>query len=511
MNKENEKASENILWDKILLFFNEYKSIFLITLISGILIHLYIITNKLTNWDDIAGIFISDGWLEFGRWGINFKQLIFPHVSIPLFNGIMALIFVSLSACLICDILDIKTKNNRILIGIILVSFPVLAGTFSYMFLAHAFMLGFLLSVLSVYFAKKDNKYFTILSIVLLILSLSIYQAYISITATLLLILLIKDCINIKNTKQIIYKALKFLAILFFGLLFYMVITKIILKVFQTSFANYQSMDSMGKLSVFGIVRGIYRCYAHLVEQIIRKHIMVPTISTRLFYTIVILLDIGFICYILWKNRKNKLNLLMMLLFIILVPITMNMVYILNENVEYHGIMMYGDCFIYIILVLFIDKVAKKYRTALKFIIFAQVFLYIGIINQYYLEMQLSYENAYSFYQTVITNIMNTPGYDENSKISIIGKYNSKELYTESYKDYVYFTGIPNGYDMINAYSKIQFINYFLGFNGNFIKEDEVKDYLENNEEFKNMPIYPYYGSVRKIDDIIVVKLSDFN
>ena len=62
---------------------------------------------------------------------------------------------------------------------------------------------------------------------------------------------------------------------------------------------------------------------------------------------------------------------------------------------------------------------------------------------------------------------------------------------------------------MINAYSRITFIKHYLGFDGNFIEDDEVEKYLENDEEFNNMPIYPYYGSVKKINDIIVVKLSE--
>ena len=60
----------------------------------------------------------------------------------------------------------------------------------------------------------------------------------------------------------------------------------------------------------------------------------------------------------------------------------------------------------------------------------------------------------------------------------------------------------------VNIYSRNQFIKLYCGFDADFASEEEIKT-LSENQTFKEMKIYPYYDSVKKIDNYMVVKFGD--
>ena len=137
----------------------------------------------------------------------------------------------------------------------------------------------------------------------------------------------------------------------------------------------------------------------------------------------------------------------------------------------------------------------------------------IYIANKSYLELHMAYENAYAFYTSIITQIKMTSGFDENSKLAIIGK-TEESNYLEKFEkggsekersEKNIIKGI--NLSLKNVYSRNSFITYYLGFDIEFATEEEIS-ILQADERFEEMEVYPYYGSVQKIDNYIVVKLS---
>ena len=59
----------------------------------------------------------------------------------------------------------------------------------------------------------------------------------------------------------------------------------------------------------------------------------------------------------------------------------------------------------------------------------------------------------------------------------------------------------------MNIYSRENFIKYYLGFDIPFASEEELAS-LGEDVRVQEMAEYPYYGSVKKIDDYMVVKLG---
>ena len=71
------------------------------------------------------------------------------------------------------------------------------------------------------------------------------------------------------------------------------------------------------------------------------------------------------------------------------------------------------------------------------------------------------------------------------------------------------FSGIALENGMITSGARDNFIRYYVGFNVLKLSEDEKKKIAET-QEFKEMPDYPSEGSIRKIDNVWVVKLCEY-
>ena len=128
----------------------------------------------------------------------------------------------------------------------------------------------------------------------------------------------------------------------------------------------------------------------------------------------------------------------------------------------------------------------------------------VGFANMCYLKLQLQYENACAFYTALSAQIVQTEGFDESCRLAFIGRQDNllhsfPELDTELLQG-------PDR-DLVNIYSRENFLRYYLGFDIPFASEEETEKLAEDPRVLA-MAEYPYYGSVQKIDDFIVVRLG---
>ena len=125
--------------------------------------------------------------------------------------------------------------------------------------------------------------------------------------------------------------------------------------------------------------------------------------------------------------------------------------------------------------------------------------------NEVYLEMYLEYENAYSFYSILLSRAENTEGFENGTKLALIGRQDNAVTTFDDKIDLGYIAGPSRG--LINAYSRENFIRRYLGSNVPLATAEEC-DALAATAEFADMAEYPYYGSIKMIDGYVVVKLG---
>ena len=324
------------------------------------------------------------------------------------------------------------------------------------------------------------------------------------------MIFLIKNCLEGGESKQILILTIKFWYILLISLLLYAIITKLIITMSGITLSDYEGISTMGRYTIHGIINGIIKTYKHIFIPVYSVNAIAPNAILRVIYIIFILLDVIYIIIGALKNKRGKINLCFAIFFMLLLPISFNSIYILNnsESMEYHCLMMFSYCFIYIILIYIIEKYNKYLNRIIKLLIVVQIFSYAYIANMAYFKLYLAYENTYSFYTSIITRIENVIGYNKDTKIALIGKYDSKELFTTDEFDVINeLTGVANNSQLINSYTRLDFIKYYIGFNGKFINKFDTLYEIINTDTYKEMPIYPYEGSIKMINNIVVVKL----
>jgi sporulation protein YlmC with PRC-barrel domain len=65
---------------------------------------------------------------------------------------------------------------------------------------------------------------------------------------------------------------------------------------------------------------------------------------------------------------------------------------------------------------------------------------------------------------------------------------------------------VGTGFNVIGV-NREAFVRYYIGFDVPFADASEIQA-LRQTQEFAEMSVYPYYGSVQKIGDYIVVKFE---
>lgn len=140
------------------------KTAFYAAFVLGLAAHLYQFTNKLYNYDELAntpgGIGLST---EQGRWLLNwmgrFMRSVFGgSYSLPFFNGIFALLFLSISAGMVVSIFKVRNRLTAGLIGGLMTVFPAVVSMYFFMFLALYYAIGIFFSVYAAYLVVKYPK-----------------------------------------------------------------------------------------------------------------------------------------------------------------------------------------------------------------------------------------------------------------------------------------------------------------------------------------------------------------
>lgn len=141
--------------------------------------------------------------------------------------------------------------------------------------------------------------------------------------------------------------------------------------------------------------------------------------------------------------------------------------------------------------------------------------------NRIYVRMELAYEATFSYLTKMTMRLEECPGYDHDIPVAFINEsdiengneLNQVRIFAEDFptemsvfddlnsmRDVDIRTMIRNELDIVD------FCQAFLGFKLEILPNEERICLYENNE-VREMPVYPQKGSIQKIDGQIVVKL----
>ena len=506
--RRNEETKELSLVERGLTRLAElaqlYRLPFLAAVFAGMLAHGFAFTNKLINADEVQSLFGKGATVTSGRWGLELSKILFPDVSMPWIYGIISILLLAATVCVVIRIFRIENRFLQLSLAAMFTAFPSETGVFCFMFTSAPYALAFLLAVWAVKLAADGGKRRWIFSALLLILSIGTYQAYTAIAAGFFVLLMIQRLLRGEGTTwEILLFGVRCLALLLISLAVYYAISYTVATVTGLGFASYGVEQSSG------LLYRVLIAYGAFVHTFTRGYFaFVNSSLSMLLHGFMILVTALLLLRWLLGPREMGAKLLM-LLCLFLFPLSVYNIYLIAEVGIIHSLVLCGFLAFYVLVAVTLEAVPADWGKLSRDVVLVSMILVtagnIYFANKTYLKQYLQYENAQSFYTGLITQVKQTEGFQPGTKLAIIGQAHHAVYFPTEELDTTGLMG-PNE-DLLNIYTRDRFLQLYLGLDLPFATEEE-KWQIQKDERFQSMPEYPYYGSVQRIDDMIVVKLG---
>ncbi len=507
------------LWRKIS---PQVRTAFFSVLIFGIVSQGTGLFNKLSHHDDIACLFDAGTGVSSGRWMLQvfgwLEGQFYGNVntSLPLFNGLTAIVCIGIAAGLLVELLKIRNQVYCALLGCIMVSFPFVTALFAYMFTAHAYMIGMLLMVCCAVLICCRTPWWTkIPAIFLGAASVGIYQSFIPVLLSVLVLYDLKLLSGVESlsVRNFLKTAAVQLVCVLGVMTVYFAMNQFFLRKYQVELSAYSGINQMGAMPVsvylqriglayrefFNPSRNVFQdMYPGTLHTVYRAMLAADgVLAVRLTVTV-------------WKKSRGKA--LLLLLLFALFPLGCNFIYVMAEDI--HGLMVYGQVMQIVLLIWMLDQLeaspsrAKQVISLLASLALAVTgIMYARFDNQCYLKDTFHQQQAISYYTTLITQIKSLEGYRPDLQLYFVNGFHTMDPSIYNINELDFIRLIPywhNSPEYMHA-TRQAFVNRWLGFQTNWYDDPDI----ENLPEVQAMPFYPRDGSVRIVNDAVVVVKFD--
>lgn len=483
---------------------------FLTAIIIGIVSFGFCFSNKLETMDDLACLFAQGSTVSSGRWGLAAIEAFVPTASIPWLNGLTSLFLISVAISMILDMFHIRSDVLKVILSAVLVTFPTHTCTFGYMFTTVQYAAALLLAVISARkLSETESLYGHILPGILLIISLSIYQPYIAVTASLIIVYCFGMSFCPENSgKRIVKKGICSAALIIAAMGVYYFLTAFIKRITGTAFNTYADSSLNGLSDVFWGIRVAYTSFLGYFYK--GYYDLIPNTFSQICHVIAVTAS-AFLFFAHFRKKINRTNgrFAAALLCLLLLPLGVNCIRVISSL--FHNLMLFSFTAVYLLMAVIIERtqtsIAWKESFLCKDLISAGMVLIvvanIFFANRVYVKMYMQLEQAEHFYTSVLSKLMDEPDFSEESTVCFVGS--NDILYDIPIVNTDNQAGIREG--IVGTYSQAEFIKCFTGVELNVAGWD-ITDLLLENQQVKEMPSYPYYGSIQKVDGMFVVKLG---
>lgn len=510
------------------------KKILIYSYCYGIAAHGIMMFNKMSWHDDIDNV----GMLSFkyviglGRW---FRAVLAyavavttngTNLSLPLFHGLISIFFIAISVFILVQIFHIENVWLQSALCGLFVTYPVVTSTFAYMFTAPYYFFALFLVVLAVYYESlRSNTLSFVVSSLCICLSLGIYQAYFSVAVSCFVILIIVGIVDdsLESIKTIFLQGIRYLSICICGLGEYYIIWKLFLKLFNVSVSDYQGFSSIGDSGMSNYIRGIRKAYFaffQLLKYFYPNDIncdLFPMRGARLLEWSVILTCAGIsLVLILRKIRRDVYKGLLLACLMGLLPLCFNLIFLMSAtspDSQVHTLMLYGGSMLYVYCIWLIQCIVRDMRELARdayrvsvVLMSLLVIMNVYFANACYLKAEILQNQRLSEMTVLVTRIKSVEQYNDNMPVAFVitGDVDSTRTKLQVFDNIAI---IPYGNRLINPYSTkrnmLNDLEIWCGFSPDYVDPGR----FEEMKEVQEMPCYPDDGSIRIVDNTVVVKM----
>ena len=520
---------------------------FISAFICGIAVHLFSMMNVMENLDTVFNTPRGFGaGLSSGRWALEFLG----HISdrywgiykMPSANGFMFVLFVALAAALVVTVLKLRRHMSAALCGALFVVFPCAASTLLFYFTSQFYGFAILLAVLSAWLlvkpirisrrgkegqisAKQSHVLTFMLSGGAMAVSLGIYQAYFPLAASLLVLSLIGDCLRGEDSFSVIMRrALYYLANLAIGMLLYFIVLRIALTVNDTSMSNYKGMSSIGHIST-ELLPFLFKYTRIAFLLLLHGNIygLAPIPSFNTLYRLLGLLSAVGMVYIFIKKRRKPLVIALAAVLCCIFPYSVGLVRLMcptDSLYDVTTIMVYGYVVVGFAPALIMEAlpdVSGKLLSILNSVLRKGTILTLtALIALYAYFDEVNYTAAYyttaqmeNYTTALVTQVRMTEGFDTEKEWVFIGTPNDPLLNNAWDLFELYHFNLPYLQD---AYTRKNWIGAYFAYDPPIATDNEVDAILAREDihgELVDMPVFPDYGSIKVIENMVVIKMDE--
>lgn len=472
------------------------KFLFLLTIFILFVVHLPLFYKNIISADILLNNYLYKGYsweISLGRFGLYIVGLIKSYLNIPCIDLVISFVIISISSILLIDLFDIKSKLNKTLFILFICVSPVVSATLLFNYCSIGYLISFLCGILSVYIFYKVNNKFSkyLIPIILIVVSLSMYQAYLSLIITFFVIYNIKLLLD-NNFKYMEF--FKYLICLVIGVILYFITMKLSLYVFHISISNYSNADKIGINTLIIIPDKIIDSYKFFYNYYFTDSIMKNTYmhNNYLNLLVFILLVINLFIYF-YKSSTDRKNIVIIILLLLLLPIFLNsIIFVINDSKL--QLLMSMSYIMVIVLLLSINNFKIKYISLI---------ILIFLLRNYLIQDQATYlslEHTFNTYYNVIDIALKNDVDNINKKYIIIGEVKNNSDINK--RNYGFISDDSIFWDEYNL-RKIAFEKFTDEYFG--IKLEFGSEYLYNKllKNTSNDLIYNY-------DNNIVINLNNY-
>ena len=496
---------------------------FFTTLVVGILTHMPALVSEIPNHDGLQSMYFDQNMITSGRFFLGLACGISSYYYIPWLTGILAIFYLSIASILLIKVLNVKNPLIAGLMGALLVTFPVIASDFAYVFTMDGYLLGVLLAILSVYLVK-NFKYGFIFGGVALSLSMGIYQAYLPLAIILSMYMVMVRLFEESDdsVSKRITDSLKYLYMGVIGAGLYYLLLNILLKIQGKELDTYQGIDSLGATGGFDLIKTLKSMVSDFVIFSLKGNVLFNNGVTACIFICFMLVSIVSLIALVIKRKlyKNIFFYIALAVFVLIMPLACNVIFVISPEVNYHLLMRYQWVLLYIIGLSLADKTLNLYsfgnmRAGLLWaVLFSSVlasFSFAVQDNIAYSNLHKKYEKTYSYAVRLLDRMETTEGYYPGIPVYMIGVIGDKNYPVTDITGQVTesMIGLNGDFLIYQPENYALFFKYYLGTEVNFVDINEYRIYFE--DWYQEMPSFPMTGSVVIKDGIMIVKTENKN
>lgn len=507
--------------------FNMAKYCMIYTFVFGLMAHLYAFANFTISHDSLVGFHsLDETKVELGRFGVVlYKYITSGIATLPWTAGIIALLFVGISNTLICRIFGLQTVWQMMLVSGIMVTNTTLTSLIAtYMHDLGADTLALLMSVFAAYiwnvFYKNPSENLkniilpAFVGILSMIIALSLYQAYLSVTVIIILFVLFIDMLEGKTFWQVMKAGLFAAGCILVSCLIYLLLVDVACEVsgLPKNTESYNSISNMTNDSISFLSR-LYTTYF----DVLQAFILHPISSFR--YPIVRYIHCGLLLFFAilfirkWWDIGIKEKALTVIM-IVIAPFAMNISGFLDGMS--HDLMIYALWLVYIPFIVLVSREngwkvvswEKRGRIVAAALIGVVIVQNVQTANTVYVKKDAGRQATISRVTSILAMIEQQEGYVYGeTPVALLGYALSNEEPMLQEGNIEELTG---GSASQITYSSVwnAYLGDVLSYQINLCGVEQVQQ-LQARPDVMEMPCFPSYGGVRMIDGIIVVKLSN--